>query len=281
LTEGPSRPSRPSRPSDRLALWLFSKALAPWAVRLRRLPVVGGVVHALSHRFFPRGRRARLVVRSGLGRGLVLELDPRYEPRLARGDHEAEIQQRLGDLVRPGWRVWDIGSSLGFFTLILARLVGPTGSVVAFDPDPALVARLDRHVRLNRLENVDIEMVALWSTSGQVSFGIAAEDDDRIHGQVGKPGALVPATTLNELAHRLGPPQFVKIDVEGAEEEVLRGGLDLLRTHAPVVLCEVHPDRAAAPERLANVRSLLESCGYVAEHIDPGAGPPHLLARRP
>lgn len=272
--------SRPSRPFDRLALWLFSQALAPWALRLRRLPVLGGVLHAVSHRLFPGGRRARLIVRSGLGRGLVLEVDPRYEPRLARGDHEADIQQRLAELVQPGWSVWDVGSSLGFFTLILARLVGPSGKVVAFDPDQALVARLSRHVRLNGLTNVDIETVAVWSTSGQVSFGIAAEDEDRIHGQVGKPGALVPATTLDELADRLGPPQLVKIDVEGAEEDVLLGGLELMRTHAPVVLCEVHPDRGAAPERLTNVRRLLESCGYVAEHIDPGADPTHLLARR-
>jgi len=264
----------------RLVWWLLARARSNWALRLRSQPLVGPSIHAVSHRLWPRGRRTPLEVKAGLGEGLKLELDPRYETKLWRGDLEPEVQRRLGEIVRPGWVVWDVGASLGFFTLVLARLVGPSGRVVAFEPDRAAVARLERHVRVNAFDNVLIRPVVVWSSAGEVSFGIGASDHGRIHGRVGDSDERVEAVTLDGSLAELEPPHLVKIDVEGAEEEVLRGAGGLLERHAPIVLCEVHLEHGRAPERLNRVRALLEGHGYTVEQLDPGVDPTHVLAQR-
>jgi FkbM family methyltransferase len=264
----------------RLVWWLLARARSNWALRLRSLPLVGSIVHVCRHRLWPRGSRTPVEVKAGLGKGLMLELDPRYEAKLWRGDLEPEVQRRLDGLVRPGWVVWDVGASVGFFTLVLARLVGPSGQVVAFEPDRAAVARLERHAVANAFDTIQIRPVAVWSRPGPLSFGIAADDHGRIHGRVGEVEECVEAVTLDGALAELAPPRLVKIDVEGAEEEVLLGAAELLARHGPIVLCEVHLERGLAAERLSRVRGILEAHAYRVEELDAGADPTHVLAQR-
>jgi FkbM family methyltransferase len=235
-------------------------------------------VHTVSHALWPSGRRSPQRVRAGLAAGLVLELDPRYESKLLRGDVEPEVQRRLAELVRPGWTVWDVGASLGYFSLALARLVAPEGTVVAFEPDATMTELLERHARANGIANVVVAPVAAWSTSGEVPFGIDPADRGRKHGRVGDVAAPVEALSLDDALGRYPPPQLVKIDVEGAELDVLRGAESLVRRYAPVVVCEVHLERGAAAERLPAVVSLLEAAGYRVEELDRGSDPRHVLA---
>jgi FkbM family methyltransferase len=243
-------------------------------LRLVRLPLLGSAVHALSHRVAPPGRREWTRVRSGPAAGIELLLDARYDAAFARGTVEADVQARLVELVRPGSIVWDVGAHVGFFTLLLARLVGEGGKVLAFEPDQTepLRAALDR----NGVENVEVRPVAVWSTVGSLRFD--PRGGDGTHGAVATDGAVfVPSTTLDrELEH--GVPQLVKIDVEGAEEEVLLGGPHLLLEHRPIVVCEVHVARRGRIELLPHVRGLLESAGYLVEEIDPDRRPVHLVA---
>ena len=70
----------------------------------------------------------------------------------------------------------------------------------------------------------------------------------------------------------------MKIDVEGAEEQVLIGARQLLAGHRPIVVCEVHVSRRGHEELLPRVRALLEGAGYSVEELDPGRRPLHLLA---
>jgi FkbM family methyltransferase len=212
-------------------------------------------------------------VRSGPAEGIELLLDARYDAAFARGTVEADVQERLVELVRPGSTVWDVGAHVGFFTLLLSRLVGDEGSVLAFEPDQTepLYAALDR----NGVDNVEVRPVAVWSTVGTLRF--EPHGAGGAHGAVASEGAIsVPSTTLDrELEH--GIPQLVKIDVEGAEEEVLLGAQSLLLEHRPVVVCEVHVARRGRAELLPHVRGLLESAGYSVEEIDPDRRPVHLV----
>jgi FkbM family methyltransferase len=279
MSPGGRRSTSLRESARRVAWWLLARARSRWALRLRRLPVVGTLVHAVSHRLWPRGRRTPLRVRSGLVAGMTLELDPRYESKLWNGRLELEVQERLRALVRPGATVWDVGASIGFFTLALARLVGSEGLVVAFEPDPAAAALLRRHLGLNRIANVDVRQVAVWSAAGDLRFGIAPDDRGRTHGRVGYGAEHVAAVTLDEALAFGPPPSVVKIDVEGAEEEVLHGATRLLAEHAPIVVCEVHLERGRQAGRLDRVRSLLEAHGYAVEQLDGAADPAHIVAR--
>lgn len=259
--------------------WLLGSARSGWAVRLRELPVVGGVVHAVSHRVWPDGRREWFEVEGGLAKGLVLRLDPRFDVQFASGTVEPELQARLPQLIQRGSVVWDVGAHVGFFALALARIVGPEGRVVAFEADAVNVEALRAAAARNGLDNVEVRPVAVWSAPGTVEFQ-SRSDSDGGHGAVVADGggAAVPATSLDAEAREQRAPDLVKIDVEGAEEHVLIGARQLLADHRPLVICEVHVSGRGNEGLLPRVEALFEHAGYAVEHLDPGRRPVHLLA---
>jgi FkbM family methyltransferase len=263
----------------RLVWWLLGSARAGWAVRLRELPVLGGVVHAVSHRVWPKGRRDWFEVEAGLAEGLVLLLDPRFDAKFASGAVEPELQARIPQLVQRGSVVWDVGAHVGFFALALARIVGPDGRVVAFEADGVNVEALRAAAALNGLDNVEVRPVAVWSAPGTVEFQPRSASDGG-HGAVVEAGGgvMVPATSLDAEAQGQRIPDLVKIDVEGAEEQVLIGARQLLADHRPIVICEVHVSGRGNEGLLPRVEALFEDAGYAVEQLDPGRRPVHLLA---
>jgi len=265
---------------ERAVWWLLSRARSRWALKLVALPGLGAAVHAASHRVWPKGRRAWVAVESGPARGLELFLDMRYDAKSWLGQIEPELQARLPELVQRGAVVWDVGAHTGFFTLLLARLVGEEGRVVAFEPDEESLAALVAAVERNGFGNVHVRPVAVWSAPGAVGFERRADAAGGAHGAVLLEGGStdVAATTLDEEAEIGPPPALVKIDVEGGEEHVLLGASRLLAERKPIVICEVHELRRGRAELLPRVRRLLVDSGYDIEELDPGRSPIHLLA---
>jgi FkbM family methyltransferase len=264
----------------RIVWWLLSRARGSWALRLRGLPLVGLAVHAASHRLWPPGRLAWVTVEAGPARGIELLVDPRFDAKSWLGELEPELQERLSALVRPGSVVWDVGAHRGFFTLLLARLVGEGGRVVAFEPDEQSLVSLRAAIERNDADNVTVRPVAVWSSTGRVSFERRADTEGGAHGAVleERGSVTVEATTLDDEASGGPAPDLVKIDVEGGEEHVLRGAKALLAGRKPIVICEVHVTRRGSEELLPRVRQLLVEAGYAVSELDPGRRPVHLLA---
>jgi FkbM family methyltransferase len=263
----------------RLVWWLLRHAADPWAMRVRRLPLVGRAVHAVSHSVWSPGTRAWVRVQRGPAEGIELLLDLRYDAKLREGDLEPELQARLPKLVPPGSTVWDVGAHAGFFTLLCARLVGKEGRVVAFEPDDANVEALRAAASRNGFDTVEIRPVAVWSTPGSVGFERRSDSAEGAHGAVVADAVVtVPATTLDLEFEQRGDPTLVKIDVEGGEVDVLRGAQQLLAERRPIVLCEVHVARRGREELLPLVLDLFERAAYDVEEIVPGRRPAHLVA---
>src|SRR5574337_1007915 len=111
--------------------WLGSTYLAlsqNRAVRsLRQAPLLGAVAHGVSHLFLPWNARIWTDVEGGVGRGLKLRLNPRYDEHYWHGACEEDTQAILVKYLQPGAVVYDVGANIGFFALIAARLVGPEG----------------------------------------------------------------------------------------------------------------------------------------------------------
>jgi FkbM family methyltransferase len=136
--------------------------------------------------------------------------------------------------------VLDIGANVGFFTLLASRLVGDAGHVFAFEPLPRNLYYLERHVRLNELTNVHIEAVAIAARSGNASFRTAPHasmgglrDDGNLQ--------VVTASLDNLVAEdRIPTPDFIKMDIEGAESEALRGASKLLSGSPLTVVLSTH-----------------------------------------
>jgi FkbM family methyltransferase len=169
------------------------------------------------------------------------------------GGRYEEAERRFVELwLRPGMAVLDIGAHHGFYTLLASRKVGSTGSVVAFEPSPRERKRLLTHLRINRCKNVRIESLALGDANGEADFFIV---DGRGTGlnSLRRPSSdepidivTVPVMTLDDylrLTHSTAI-DFIKMDVEGAELTVLKGGAALLaRRPRPIILCEVEDAR--------------------------------------
>lgn len=143
--------------------------------------------------------------------------------------------------------MFDIGAHAGFVTLCAAQIVADGGRVVAFEPLPANLENLRRHVELNGLRNVDVQPYALASESGTSRFHVGG---DLSTGRLAVDGTVeVRTATLDGLlaSGDVPLPDVVKIDVEGAEADVLAGAGELLRGRRPALILATHGvDRHAA-----------------------------------
>jgi hypothetical protein len=103
---------------------------APESLRsLRRVPVLGALIHAISHHFVPAGEKVWVRVESGPTEGMWLELNPRTGQNYLNGKGELAVQQALAARIQPGEVFYDLGANIGLFSLMAARLVGASGEV--------------------------------------------------------------------------------------------------------------------------------------------------------
>jgi len=168
-------------------------------------------------------------------------------------------------MVRPGAVLFDVGANFGYYALMLAAALRRECEVHAFEPTDATFERLRQHIALNRMEGtVHAHRLALSDAPGTASM----------HGRDGNSGAAfvepgvgaVQVSTLDAFVAERGLRRldFMKIDVEGFEERVLRGGERVLRELRPSILLEVQPttlERAGSSVR--RLADLLTSHGYV------------------
>ena len=180
-------------------------------------------------------------------------------------------RRKLGHFVgrlRDGMTVWDIGAHVGLYTLASARAVGPAGQVHAFEPVPENLRFLKRRLGLNRLTNVKVWDAAVGDRSGSVRMA-PGDSPSEYHVEPTGP-AEVPAITLDDWWARSGsaPPHLVKIDVEGSEVAVLRGGSWTLGQHRPPIYLALHGDH----QRVECGR-LLAQWGWRVVSLVPGRAP--------
>jgi FkbM family methyltransferase len=145
--------------------------------------------------------------------------------------------------VRPGMVSVDVGANIGFHTLLLARAVGPRGVVHALEPDPRNFALLVRAVEGARLRHVRLHQVAAADRGGEMTLHVSTANrgDHRLFGSTrGRQLVPVSVITLDELLAEEGRIDFLKIDAQGAEANVLRGlRATLARNPDARVLCEL------------------------------------------
>lgn len=208
------------------------------------------------------GSRVGVALLPGAGR-LLFPLSERGEVyRNVEHVYRFRDYERVADFVpRRGWRVVDAGAYVGVYTLRAARLVGPRGLVAALEPNPLVYPFLRANLALNGLGWAVPLPAAVWSREG---WGLLRVGESMVNSSL-LPGyveymssiageARVPLVTLREVVGALGRVDLLKLDVEGAEVEALRGGLEGVER----VVAEVHPPLVEAWE----VAGLLEGEGF-------------------
>ena len=181
----------------------------------------------------------------------------------ANQSHEPIVQKIFQP--KPGDVVVDVGAHIGLYTLRAARDVGGDGKVIAVEPDPQSFHILKDNVSLNNLNNVLVVNAALSETSGQKTFYAAT--DPSLSGFELQPEArirkieTVKIMTLDELLTNLNIEKvdWIKIDVEGAELQVLMGGVRLLENSRKLkIIIESSDNQAMA---------YLKKLGFKTEHL--------------
>jgi FkbM family methyltransferase len=178
------------------------------------------------------------------------------------GSYEYEKRRAFERAVSPGSVVFDVGAHAGFYTLLASELVGSAGKVVAFEPLPHNLAFLRSHLELNAVGNVEVIEAAVSDVDGVAGF---QDGLDSSSGSISSRGARQVATvSLDALVQegKIPTPDFLKIDVEGAEMLVLRGARCILEEGAPALFLATH-----GKDVHARCCEYLKSLGYVLEPI--------------
>jgi FkbM family methyltransferase len=152
-----------------------------------------------------------------------------------RQEYEAYRGPRRGEVVV------DAGAGIGIFTVKASLQVGTTGIVYAFEPEPENYSLLEENTR--SLRNVKTHRLALWSTTGRKTLHLSpwwgAHTLTPLQGHRETRRIEVKAARLDDL---VSTAHFLKIDVEGAEVEVLKGARRILMEHRPFIAVETHTD---------------------------------------
>ena len=197
------------------------------------------------------------------------------------GRVEPEVQSVLERELVTGGVFVDAGASIGFFSLLAARIVGPTGRVIAFEPQPAAAASIRGNAALNAFEQVTVVEAALSAGPSTVVFQGVGTATAHVAGEDDAQGLRVSCVSLDDFlaAHPSLVPDLVKIDVEGHEGAVLAGMRTTLAERAPALVIELHgsPDEIVDALEAERYEVAIVGSGEVARHAAPAA---HLFAAR-
>lgn len=194
-------------------------------------------------------KRVWFQVESGAAKGLWLKVYPDSEGGYICGVPERNVPELLSEHLKEGDCFWDVGAHVGFYSLVAARLVGKSGTVVALEPDQENFAALRENCQRNGSLSIQTLPMAVWSQSCDVRFQ-RGTDLSRMTGAVVTYNAgsdfVCQAITLDSLLIPGNPPRLVKIDVEGGELEVLKGATQTLCVSRPFLLVEIHHEHEIA-----------------------------------
>jgi FkbM family methyltransferase len=239
--------------------------------------------HSVPHRIAKLGVCNRdVTIRQGVATGL--KFNPAgSNPAYALGTNEPSVQQAFANYLKPGDTFYDIGANVGFFTVIGATLVGDAGKVYAFEPVSENAALVRRNAELNRFHNVTVFEQAVSSRSGKAELLLAHYSGGSTLSIVDTPPDLKGKVTVDVVSiddlitqQNLLPPNMIKIDVEGAELNVLQGMTQTIKAYRPVILYEIDDgNRDAFERKQAELQKFIQSLGYttsVLESAYPGLG---------
>ncbi len=249
----------------KLLIYRFVENITPPIVfrLIRKSPLYGGVVRLLRLFEKPTPLKEIAIVKGDLaGFKLKLSGEGDWQKEMIDGDYDQELFSCVRKMSLDGKVVYDIGSHIGYHSLAFATYVGQKGHVYSFEPNPANIKRTQEIVELNRNRELNITPLNL-ALSNEVGIIEFLSTDNVENGtstggfiktaktiwpkhvfveKTGFTASAVPVDTIDNLIQnkKILPPDFMKIDVEGAEQLVLAGAEKTITKHHPIIIVEFH-----------------------------------------
>ncbi|WP_118972832.1 FkbM family methyltransferase [Taibaiella koreensis] len=235
---------------------------------------------------YPRSRKEKEKrTRLFNGREMTIVLPSSTDIYLTGGkSHDSEIRlaRFLIRNLEPGQHFLDIGAHYGYFSLIASDLTGPSGKVLALEPAGRTHAILSRNCTGS--SNITVIRKAIADEPGEITFyefpnlfseynaiDIEQFKEEKWFAGFKPQQTVVPATTVNELTSDGFRPAIIKIDVEGAELKVIKGGLTFFEQNSPMIAMEyLAPERDNTGHR--NAVTMLRQKGYKTFLLDRQGG---------
>ncbi|HXF61987.1 MAG TPA: FkbM family methyltransferase [Caldilineaceae bacterium] len=188
--------------------------------------------------------------------------------------YEAHVSTLFRSLLEPGAVVVDIGANIGYYTLLAATRVGPTGKVIAFEPKEENCDLLRRSLAANDLHNVVVHCCAVAESDGVAGY-YSSSSNGSISNDLTRPGARqVPTVALDDVL--AGEPRIdvIKMDIEGAEGRAFQGMQGVLRRSRPILFSEFSPYSLPKNSGISgdDYLTLLRAAGYELYAITPTGG---------
>jgi FkbM family methyltransferase len=192
--------------------------------------------------------------------------------RFIKGTYEPKNVEAIQKTVREDDVAYDVGAHVGYFAVLMGDIVGSGGRVIAFEPRGLNLGYLQRHVSVNKCDNIEIVSKAVGDHTGHAKLETRTGSGTGYVSDTGD--EEIEITSIDELVESgtLPPPTFLKIDVEGGEMAVLRGAQKVIETQRPRMILATHGD-----EIDAECRALLTEWNYELQDIDHESGTKEMI----
>ena len=212
-----------------------------------------------------------------LGKGVARNINgikilfPAKWSRYYEKDYEAENYKFLKKYLTPGMDVIDIGAHLGLFSTFCSKLTNKTGNIICFEPTPGTFAVLTETLRLNHCNNVTAIQAAVSDKNGTATFYVShtagCNSNSLLKNRSDKELSAyeVKLVTIDSITSDYSlKPSLIKIDVEGAELDALKGGIETFNKFKPVLILGLHPDFIKLKgDSLETIWDLLQKNHYI------------------
>ena len=207
--------------------------------------VVVWLKRMLMRTFFSKGRAMKIYKGPLKGYKYIVKPDTGFSSLLGRWEKESQLiyfHSIFKDFV-----VFDLGANYGIHSMLYSKLVGDKGRVYAFEPLPSNVADLKSHIQMNGIKNIEVVQEAISNKKGKAEFKIASHKGQGALQGIGKDSddlLRVDTDTLDDFcqSHNVYP-DFIKVDIEGAEGFALEGFNEAVKRSYPFFAIDLHNPR--------------------------------------
>ena len=187
------------------------------------------------------------------------------------GVHERESSQVVKKIIEPGMTILEIGANIGYYAILEARNAGASGHLYAVEPSPFNVALLKKNLARNNIKNADVYAMAIGEQNTTLPFFIAEKSnlssfiDREAVGTMDGTTVDVNVQTLDAFLADKKPVDFIRMDVEGYEWEILQGAEKILSQATPPKYFFIELHSTLLPKKNRSSRDVIEKlvqCGY-------------------